>query len=204
MSAAAEPMRAERVDMRTVLAGGFKIGLLTAVVVVLFVTGSTVIATGVHTVFQSVLVFTGGCLVAFLPATWAGARSADGIAAAALIGLIGTAVFSVVDIAVLRVVDLYPWTWDAVGGGSGWWYLSVWWMLGTLMAWLGALVMAAERKRGGGGLGRLVLASLVVTAGLSAAVAGFGVVAFGPTLVGGAFVVSLAAWSVVRFALRRE
>lgn len=198
MSAAVEPAQLDRTDARTVLLGGLKIGLLTAVAVALFVTGSAVIGAGVRPLFQAVLVFTGGCLVAYLPASWVGARSGDGIAAAAFIGLLGTAVFSLVDIVVLRVVDLYPWTWDAVGGGSGWWYLSVWWMLGTFVAWMGGMVTAVELGRGAGGLGRLVLVSLGSTSVLSAAAASLGILGFGPVLVGGAFVVSLVLWAVLR------
>src|SRR5436309_12513644 len=43
----------------------------------------------------------------------------------------------------------YPWTWDAVGGGSTWWYLPVWWMLGTFLAWMGGVVTAGRAARGG-------------------------------------------------------
>src|SRR5207247_2124134 len=53
----------------------------------------------------------------------------------------------------------YPWTWDAVGGGSTWWYLPMWWMLGTYLAWLGGMVWAQRQARGEGevSIGRLAL-----------------------------------------------
>src|SRR5262249_61063442 len=45
----------------------------------------------------------------------------------------------------------YPWTWDAVAGGSTWWYLPIWWMLGTFLAWMGTIVTAGRAARGEGG-----------------------------------------------------
>src|SRR5256885_12892768 len=63
-------------------------------------------------------------------------------------GPVGTVVFSAIDIVLLRPFKAYPWTWDAVGGGSTWWYLPVWWMLGTFLAWMGGLVTAGRAARG--------------------------------------------------------
>src|SRR2546425_10025438 len=54
-----------------------------------------------------------------------------------------------VDIVVLRPLHAFPWTWDAVAGGSTWWYLPIWWMLGTFLAWMGGIVTAARARRGG-------------------------------------------------------
>ena len=54
-----------------------------------------------------------------------------------------------IDIILLRPFKAYPWTWDAVGGGSTWWYLPVWWMLGTFLAWMGGVVTAGRAARGG-------------------------------------------------------
>src|SRR5256885_5665811 len=58
-------------------------------------------------------------------------------------GPVGTVVFSAIDIVLLRPFKAYPWTWDAIGGGSTWWYLPIWWMLGTFLAWMGGIVTAA-------------------------------------------------------------
>ena len=49
----------------------------------------------------------------------------------------------------LRPFKAYPWTWDAIGGGSTWWYLPIWWMLGTFLAWMGAIVTAERARRVG-------------------------------------------------------
>jgi hypothetical protein len=54
-----------------------------------------------------------------------------------------------IDIVLLRPFKAFPWTWDAVGGGSSWWYLPIWWMLGTFLAWMGAIVTAGRAARGG-------------------------------------------------------
>src|SRR6266542_1305288 len=89
-----------------------------------------------------------GVAAGFLPGLWTAARATEGIAGAAAIGLVGSLVFSAIDIALLRPFHAYPWTWDAVGGGSSWWYLPVWWMLGTFVAWMGAIVTAGGAARG--------------------------------------------------------
>ncbi len=99
-----------------------------------------------------------GVAVAFLPAQWTAARSTEGIAGAAAVGLVGTIVFSAIDIAVLRPFKAYPWTWDAIGGGSTWWYLPIWWMLGTFLAWMGGIVTAASGEVGLAALALVALA----------------------------------------------
>jgi hypothetical protein len=43
---------------------------------------------------------------------------------------------------------VYHWTWDQIGGGSGFWYVSVWWMGSALLAWLGAWVFAVLSGKG--------------------------------------------------------
>src|SRR2546429_465012 len=89
-----------------------------------------------------------------------GARSNEGIAGAAALGLVATVVFSAIDIVLLRPFKAYPWTWDAIGGGSTWWYLPIWWMLGTFLAWMGGIVTAAG---GEATLGRRALPPVAAT-----------------------------------------
>ena len=101
---------------------------------------------------EALLVLGGASVAAFLPGIWCAARRFDGIAAAAAAGLWGTVVFAACDIAILRPLKAYPWTWDAIGGGSTWWYLPVWWMLGTFIAWMGGIRIAASAARGRPGL----------------------------------------------------
>jgi hypothetical protein len=95
-------------------------------------------------VVQSVLLLGGGALVSYLPASWVRPRDPDSIAWAGVVGLLGSLVFTVVDTIVLRPLGVYHWTWDAIGGGSGFWYIPVWWMAATVLAWLGSWVAATS------------------------------------------------------------
>src|SRR2546430_4016915 len=144
MSATAAPAPSDRSDFRTVTTGGAAVGVLTAVAVVAFLAASRLLPdVGVRGGVESLIVLAAGITVAFLPAQRTGARGVDGIAGAAAVGLVGTVVFSAIDIVLLRPFKAYPWTWDAIGGGSTWWYLPVWWMLGTFASWMGGIVTAA-------------------------------------------------------------
>ncbi len=149
MTSAVEPA-AERADVRTIVGGGLKLGVLTAVGVALFAFASRGLAGTVETIVQSVLVLVGGALFSYLPAYWLRPRSVDGIAWAALVGLLGALSFTVIDTALLRPLGVYHWTWDQIGGGSGFWYISVWWMGSAFLAWLGAWVCAVRADRGTG------------------------------------------------------
>jgi hypothetical protein len=113
-------------------------------------------------------------------------------------GLWGAIVFSVVDIVVLRPLKAYPWTWDAVGGGSTWWYLPIWWMFATFLAWMGGALTAAAPE--GSSLGRtaapaligaIVIAGVVRLSGLDGAL---------PVQAGAGFAVTLPVLAVIALA----
>jgi hypothetical protein len=142
-----EPAAAPRSDVRTIVGGGIKLGIATVIGVVVFALLSRALAGGIETVVQSVLVLVGGAVFAYAPAYWVRPRGVDAIAYASLVGLLGSVVFTVVDTAVLRPVHLYPWTWDAIGGGSGFWYIPVWWMGSCFLAWLGGWVYSIRAAR---------------------------------------------------------
>jgi len=155
---------------------------------------------GARGVVEALIVLAAGVLAAFLPATRTAPRGADGIAGAAAIGLVGTIVFSAIDIIVLRPFKAYPWTWDAIGGGSSWWYLPVWWMLGTFLAWMGGIVTASAGARGETTLARRAMPVVIATV-IGAVVARL--LAFGialPVATGGAFTVAIAAFAIVALA----
>ena len=204
MSATAAPAP-DRSDFRTVTMGGVLIGVVTGVAVVLVVAASRTLAAGVAVGgVQALVVLAAGVVVAFLPAQWTAARATEGIAGAAAVGLVGTVVFSAIDIVLLRPFKAYPWTWDAIGGGSTWWYLPVWWMLGTFLAWMGGIVTASQAARGAeqATLGRcalpavagaLVMAAIARLAGLAVSL---------PAATGGAFTIVVAALGLV--ALTRK
>jgi hypothetical protein len=147
MTSMVEPAAGPRSDVRTIVGGGVKLGIATVIGVVVFALLSRALAGGVETVVQSVLVLAGGAVFAYAPAYWVRPRGVDAIAYAALVGLLGSVVFTVVDTAVLRPVHLYHWTWDAIGGGSGFWYIPVWWMGSCFLAWLGAWVYSIRAAR---------------------------------------------------------
>jgi len=141
---------ADRSEFRHVLLSGTIVGVVTAAAVILYLIVSRLLSPGmVVSLLQTVIVLAGGVAAAFLPGFYASSRTTQGIAGAAAIGLWGTIVFMAIDIILLRPFHAYPWTWDAIGGGSTWWYLPVWWMLGTFLAWMGAIVTAGRAARSG-------------------------------------------------------
>src|SRR5213080_5591755 len=206
MSATAAPVASDRSDFRTVTVGGAQLGVATAVAVVAFLAASRLvpITGGLRGGVEALIVLAAGVAVAFLPAQWTAARSTEGIAGAAAMGLVGTVVFSVIDIVLLRPFKAYPWTWDAIGGGSTWWYLPVWWMLGTFLAWMGGIVRAGQATLGGGqaALGHSALPAIAGAVIVAAIARLAGVAVSLPAAAGGAFTIVLAALALV--ALTRK
>src|SRR5438445_667715 len=91
MSATAAPVASDRSDFRTVTVGGAKLGVATAVAVVAFLAASRLvpITGGLRGGVEALIVLAAGVAVAFLPAQWTAARSTEGIAGAAAVGLVG-------------------------------------------------------------------------------------------------------------------
>jgi len=145
MTSPVEPA-AEHADVRTLVGGGAILGALTAGGVVAFVLLTRALDGSAALVAQSLIVLAGAMLAAYLPAVWVRPRNVDGIAWAALLGLLGAVAFTVVDTAVLRPLSVYSWKWDAIGGGSGFWYVSVWWIGSAVLAWLGAWIFAIGHR----------------------------------------------------------
>jgi len=184
--------------------GGALVGLVTGVAVVLVVAASRNLAgDAVRGGVEALVVLAAAVVVAFFPAHWTAARGTEGIAGAAAVGWVGTVVFSAIDIVLLRPFKAYPWTWDAIGGGSTWWYLPVWWMLGTFLAWMGGIVTASQATRGGGqaALGRSALPA-IAGAVIVAAIAQLAGAVSLPAAAGGAFTIVLTALALV--ALTRK
>ena len=204
MSATATATASDRSDFRTVMVGGTQIGVLTAAAVVAFLMVSRQVAAGMpQRVLEALIVLATGTAVSFLPARLTEARHVEGIAGAAAIGLWGTVVFMAFDIVLLRPFQAYPWTWDAIGGGSTWWYLPIWWMLGTFLAWTGGIVSAARAARGDTSLVRAATPALVGAVALVAVarVARLDLVL--PAEAGAGFTIALAALAVVALARKR-
>lgn len=204
MSATTVPLTSDRSDFRTITASGAKLGATTGVAVVLFIAASRSIPEvgGLRAGVEALIVLVAGIAAAFLPGLWTVARTAEGIAGAAAVGLVGTVGFSAIDIALLRPFHAYPWTWDAIGGGSSWWYLPVWWMLGTFLAWMGAIVTAGSAARGETTLVRRVVPVVAVTIVAATVARLAGVPLALPVAAGGAFTLTLAALAVLTLARR--
>src|SRR5437879_5693853 len=186
MSATAAPAARDRSDFRTVTTGGALVGLVTGGAVVVVVAAARTRAGGAgRGGVAALLVLAAAVVVAFFPAQWTAARGTDGIAGAAAVGLVGTIVFSAIDIVLFRPFKAYPWTWDAIGGGSTWWYLPVWWMLGTFLAWMGAIITARAAARGETTLpGRALPVGIATVIGAALARLAFGLAL--PVATGGA------------------
>src|SRR5438309_10433256 len=195
----------DRSDFRTVMIAGTKTGAPIALRVGGVLAGTRVLGPGggaARALVQALVVLAAATAAAFLPAHWAVPRTTEGVAGSAAIGLWGTIVFSVIDIALFRPLRAYPWTWDAVGGGSTWWYLPMWWMLGTYLAWLGGLLWAQRQTRGGGevSIGWIALPVVAGAVALAAVatLARLGIVL--PVAAGGGFAVTLTVLAVAGIA----
>jgi len=188
----------DRSDFRNVLVSGTKVGVVTGIAVVAYLVLMRFLPAGVvRDAILSALVLAAGALVSLLPGEWAGARNTEGVAGAAAIGLWGSIAFMAIDVLLLRPFKAFPWTWDAIGGGSTWWYLPIWWMLGTFLAWMGGMLTAGRHARGPTTLvatampvviGAVVLAAVGKLAGLPVML---------PVLVGASYTVLLAVLALI-------
>jgi hypothetical protein len=192
------PATADRSEFRHILLSGTIVGAVTAAAVVLFLLVSRILSAGMVTsLLLTIIVLAGGVAAAFLPAYFAASRTVQGVASAAAMGLWGTIVFMAIDIILLRPFHAFPWTWDAVGGGSTWWYLPIWWMLGTFVAWMAAIVTAGRAARGGDTSIRS-LAIPAVVGGLGVGLGlGLGGLLFMPVAAGAGFVLTLVVFALV-------
>jgi hypothetical protein len=191
----------DRSEFRHVLLSGTIVGAVTGAAVVLFLLVSRILPPGIVTSFLLMLVvLAGGVAAAFLPGFFAASRTVQGVASAAAIGLWGTIVFMAIDIILLRPFKAFPWTWDAIGGGSTWWYLPIWWMLGTLLAWMGAIVTGGRAARGGDTAIRS-LATPAVLGGLGVGLGlGLAGILFMPIAAGAGFALTLVVFALVVLA----
>jgi hypothetical protein len=203
VTASATTASTDRSDFRHVVASGAKVGVITGVAVVVYLLVSRFLPYGLlREIIQAIVVLAFAVPIAFLPGAFVGARQTEGVAGAAAVGLLGTVFFMPIDIIILRPLKAYPWTWDAVGGGSTWWYLAIWWMLGTFTAWLGALVTAQRYDRGTPTIASLALLPVGIGAlvAIVGRVAGCSVVL--PVTAGAGFLVTLVVLSLAGFIRR--
>lgn len=199
------PSAVDRSEFRHILLSGTWVGLATGAAVILYLVVARLLGSGIFAaLLETVIVLIAGVAVTLLPGAFAASRTTQGIASAAGIGLWGTVVFMAVDVILLRPFRAYPWTWDAVGGGSTWWYLPIWWMLGTFLAWLGALVTAGRVARGGEPAIRS-LALPLLAGGVGGALGlGFSRLVYMPVAAGIGFTATLIVFALVVIARRKQ
>ena len=169
MSSAVELERdIDRTDVPFIVRGAVKIGLITAIAVLLYSLVSRFTNGVIESALKVFIVAAGTYLVTFLPGQWTRARTIEGIAGAAGIGLAGTVVYLIIDVTLLQNIGTYTNRWRQIGGGSSWWYHPVWWMLGTFLPWMGAFMIANQAARGGVSVRRAALLVTMVTLVLGA------------------------------------
>src|SRR5215217_8644662 len=132
-----------------IVAGSVKLGLLESILVLLFSLASRMLGGAAETIVCAVILLVGLAGVSMLPGLWTRARTIEGIAGAAGIGLGATGVFLLVDVVLLQNIGTYSNRWYEIGGGSNWWYHPVWWMVGTFLPWMGAWLLANQVAKHG-------------------------------------------------------
>lgn len=147
------------------------LGILTTVVVVAMSFITRLTGGIIETVVGGVVLLVGIAAVTVLPGLWTRARTIEGIAGAAGIGLAATVVFLLIDAALLQPLGLYTNRWREVGGGSNWWYHPIWWMVGTFLPWMGALILANRAARGRSASMAAVMVPALILAAVCAVVA---------------------------------
>ncbi len=159
-----------------IVQGAVKLGLLESIAVLLFALASRFLSGILELVVCGIILIAGIAAVTMLPGIWTRARTIEGIAGAAGIGLAATGVFLLIDVTLLQNIGTYTNRWYEIGGGSNWWYHPVWWMVGTFLPWLGAWILANQTSRQGQPLPLLAFGTAAAAAlvlGAVAVLAGF-------------------------------
>jgi hypothetical protein len=188
--ATAVPLDAESDNTRValVLRGSITLAVVQAVFVVIVSIITRLLGGTAEHALTGVVVFVGAMVTIFYPGTLTHPRTIDGIASAAGIGLGATWIFLLIDAFLLQTFHVYTNRWYQVGGGSFWWYLPVWWMVGTYLSWMGAWILANQSNRTGS---TSVLGGVALVTGIAAVCGVVAVVAHFPG----------ASWNVPTFAV---
>ncbi|HEU4648617.1 MAG TPA: hypothetical protein VFS33_06120 [Gemmatimonadales bacterium] len=155
----------DRTDVPHIVRSAIQLGLLESLFVLVLSLITRFTDGIVETVLLAIVLVVGLALVAGLPGTWTRARTIEGIAGAAGIGLGATFVYLLVDVALLQPIGTYTNRWLQIGGFSNWWYHPVWWMVGTFIPWMGAWILANQAAKGGRpSIVTMMIAALAFTA----------------------------------------
>ena len=204
MTSATQPANPSSYGASAIVVSGVKLGVITALGVTVFALSSRAMVGTSETVIQSLLVLAGGVVFSFLPAIWMRPTDVDSIAWSALVGLLGALTFTVIDTAILRPLSMYHFTWDQIGGGSGFWYIPVWWMGSAVLAWLGSWLYAIVNRDGQVNLVSTIGKTLVMALLLFGILVMTGIGPFRTAIMALAFVLALALHVPLAAALRRR
>jgi hypothetical protein len=138
----------DRTDVPHIVRSAIQLGILESMFVLVISLVTRFTAGAVETVLLAVVLVAGLALVAGLPGLWTRARTIEGIAGAAGIGLGAAFVYLLIDVALLQPIGTYTNRWLEIGGFSNWWYHPVWWMVGTFIPWMGAWMLANQAAKG--------------------------------------------------------
>jgi hypothetical protein len=190
-----------------IVQGAVKLGLLESIVVLLFALASRFLAGVLELIVCGIILIAGVAAVTLLPGLWTRARTIEGIAGAAGIGLAATGVFLLIDVTLLQNIGTYTNRWYQIGGGSNWWYHPVWWMVGTFLPWLGAWILANQASRRGEPLPLVAFglaAAAAVVLAIVAVLAGFPGAHWGLATFGLAFLPGLVLATVLSATGKRR
>lgn len=138
----------DRTDVPHIVRCGIQLGLLESALVLVCSLVMRFLSGPAETVVLAIVLVIGLALVSGLPGLWTRARTIEGIAGAAGIGLAAAGIYLLVDVALLQPIGTYTNRWREIGGFSNWWYHPVWWMVGTYLPWMGAWTLAHQADRG--------------------------------------------------------
>jgi hypothetical protein len=152
MTAPSHATLADQTEIPLIVRASIKLGIIQTVIIVLMGVVSRGTEGPIEAAGLAALLLVGLAVSAGLPGIWTNARTIEGIAGAAGIGLAAAAVFMVIDMAFLQgnILPFALWTnrWREIGGGSNWWYHPIWWMVDSYLAWMGAWVLANQAAKG--------------------------------------------------------
>ncbi|MCA9767440.1 MAG: hypothetical protein KC485_01275 [Gemmatimonadetes bacterium] len=163
-------------DVPRIVRYSIQLGVIQTVAVLLVSLTNRFLEGTADAAVTGVIVAIGAVATIFLPGIWTRARSIEGIAGAAGIGLGAALAFLVLDVVLLQPLGTWTNRWYEVGGHSNWWYHPVWWMVGSYLSWLGAYILSNQAaRRGEPSLGGAIglVAVLTVILGAAAAVLHF-------------------------------
>ena len=169
MTSAVTVDSADRTDVPHILRAGLRLGLIQSLFIAIFAVLQVRLEGPVELVVCGFVFLLALAVTIVMPGMDTRARSIEGIAGAAGIGLWAAIIFMVVDVALFQPLGLWTNRWLEIGGGANWWYHPVWWMVGSYLTWMGAWVLSNQAAKTGSSspfalVGGTVVLSLVVLA----------------------------------------